>query len=1686
MMRRLRWNPSSPKFIRLTIALLAWVGLFGVSDPGATVQAQTGGLYGNEWIEYDQPYYRLAIMDEGFYRLDSTYLADALSAGGHSLSGIDPRELQLWHMGVQQPVHVQGEADGSFDGGDFLEFFGNRNDGHFDSLLFASADLMLHQEFSLINDTASYYLTWTPGVTGLRLDNRANSLSGAPAPDPYVEYEAETVFKVFSQFTKGRDYSEVYSSAYENGEGFAGSLFNKTTNTQTLATPDVYLPLAGDAAMDIVFLGNHFEAHRSILDVNGSNIADISYSGFGVHRYSVNPVPGFAASNSVALTAAGTGANDRQRWSLIRARYAREPRFSGSTRAAFQVNAIPTANRLLAIRSFSTSGLDPILYDLDNGVRMVAIRNADTCFFHLDYDATGARLYMQNSIGGQFREPEGIVPVGFTDLSDPALQGDYLMVYNPRLRNAADGSDPVADYAAHRASLAGGNWTPMELNVNELYDQFSYGIRRHPLAFRGLARFATEQFAVPAKHLFLLGHGRLYTAFRNNEGESDNTLIPTFGHPGSDLLLAAPRGRTAPVVSVGRLAATTPEQVQTYLDKVQTFDGNQQSPIQTVANKLWMKNILHFGGGITAFEQATFRGYLEEYADYITDTVYGAAVHGFYKNTTDAITEPAGTRIDSFLAEGVSLMTFFGHSSFDVFDYNIGDPDDFPLDNRFPILFSNGCVTGEIHNNRYSLSEQYVFSDAGTVAFIAASTFSFANGLHAYARVLYRMQASKTYREGIGESIRAAAAELDGSVSTLTRLAMEHTTLHGDPALTLNPHPKPDYAIEAPYVDFVPEVLTVAVDSFDLALQVFNLGQAPDTAFMVSVRRTKADGSTTEILRRVPATRYRDTLYFRFATDAIGGVGLNTFDIRVDAQTEIDEIDEANNILGISVQVAADDALPIWPYDYAIVDATSTTLKASTADPFAPERRYVWQIDTTEAYNSPLLTETHVMQSGGVLEWPTPGMPWLDSTVYYWRISLDTLYGNPLRWRQHSFVHYPAKAPGWNQSHYFQFTKDDYTSMSLDGDRVFRFADNVRTLQFETGGAWFQVISYLDFAQQALSSCALNGYVVFVFNPNNGQQWYTSNTGGSVGRYGDYYCSGAPTQGFLQYRMNVESDREAFFHLLMDTVPEGYYVGFYSTLYEPDYAMLDTIRYPWMGDTLSILDAVAFYGGTAIDSFPDMSYSPPYAFFGRKGFPGLAEEVVGESGGDRINATFEIPGFWREGFFETPAIGPAFAWDRLEWFSQTIDPINVDEQSVSLIGIGTDGLESILASGIQGDTSLGWIDPALWPRLKLRLDAADDSLRTPTQLQHWRVLYDPVPEAALNPNAHFEGNADTLFFGEPFEMEVAIDNISDWSMDSLLVDFTLIDESNIRYPLPYPRQDSLRTGDRLIARMAFDTRDYPTGLNFLSIDVNPAFDQPEQYRVNNVGLIPFRVQADEKNPFLEVTFDGNRILDGDLVSAEPDILIRITDENPILALSDTTVLELRLIYPDGSEREIGYGDPDMRFTPADPAALEDGNQAEILFTPDLEQDGMYTLVATGQDASGNAAGELEYRIGFEVINQAMISNVLTYPNPFTTQTQFVFTLTGSDIPEDIRIRIMTVSGKIIREIHREELGDLHIGINRTDFRWDGTDRWGDPVGNGLYLYRVVARLNGESMDHYSTGADRWFNEAGWGKMYLAR
>jgi hypothetical protein len=294
-------------------------------------------------------------------------------------------------------------------------------------------------------------------------------------------------------------------------------------------------------------------------------------------------------------------------------------------------------------------------------------------------------------------------------------------------------------------------------------------------------------------------------------------------------------------------------------------------------------------------------------------------------------------------------------------------------------------------------------------------------------------------------------------------------------------------------------------------------------------------------------------------------------------------------------------------------------------------------------------------------------------------------------------------------------------------------------------------------------------------------------------------------------------------------------------------------------------------------------------------------------------------------------------------------------------------------------------------------------------------------------------------------------------------------------------------GDTLVIDYTFDSQKM-IGENSVYVNFNPNYAQPEQYLFNNYLNKTIFVKADRYAPNLDVTFDGLHILNKDIVSPKPTILVKLKDDSHYLALNDTSLFSVKLRYPDGTMRSIKFDNDTLQFVPSTLTPGGKDNTASVIYKPYLTVDGEYELIVTGKDRSNNASGAFEYRILFVVYNKSMITNLLNYPNPFTSSTAFVFTLTGADLPSNLRIQILTMTGKIVKEINMAELGPLRIGNNITSYKWDGTDQYGQALANGVYLYRVITDIRGKKIEKLkgtNFNTDRYF-QSGYGKMYLMR
>ena len=1470
------------------------------------------------------------------------------------------------------------------------------NDGKADKPLYRNPAYQHTDKWSLQSDTAVYFLTLNPAGSPFHYSNIANDTTSNILPvSPYFMYTTGTYFK--TQINAGfaavlEQY--IYSSSYDIGE-FWSSDFSSQGAPITDNQNNLFIYNGGPDANFKFGAAGCSDTLRTIqVKVNNILVKDTSLNSFNdiVSNVSI-PVTSLNSSstpfefinNSQALTYA-----DRLVVSFYELTYPRQFNFGGQSNFQFQL-APNVSGYYLKISNFNQGAGIPVLYDKNTGQRFVAISTAGVLTFALPGSGSARNMVLVSQDPSNIRSVNTLLKRNFISYADPSNQGNYLIVSNPILYTGSHSNNPVADYMNYRSSAAGGSFTAQLYDINELTDQFAFGIQKHPLAIRNFVNYARNTFTQKPQNVLLIGRGMAYTDYRTYQSDPNTellNLVPTFGFPASDLLLTSANGSgLINPIPIGRLGAVKGTEVEDYLNKVKEYEQVQQNAPNTAAGRAWRKNIIHVTGATDPFLEAVLCNYMAFYQQIISDTLFGANVFRFCSSTIDQNNQVSGNLFPQLFSNGIGVLTYFGHSSASTLGFNLDDPSLYTNQGKYPVMYVNGCYAGNYFTYDLSrlsigktLSENYVFTkNKGAIAFVASSHYGVVNYLNLLLSDQYNLMAHEDYGKSIGTIELDAGKKVTTLIPTdfLARCQTEQMGIHGDPAITVSDEKLADYDVEASTIQINPSFISVSDNHFDVAATFYNLGKAVADSITILITRKYPDGSTATLLKkRIPGIRFEDSVRIQVPVSANTDKGQNYITITINSDNNVPETTLSNNTVTTSIFIYQDELSPIYPYDYAIINTPLQHLFASTANPFAPLTQYVMEIDTTEAFNSSLKVSKNISSAGGVFEFD-PGIRYLDSTVYYWRTSIIPAQNSPYHWNEFSFIYIDSlkSTVGFNQSHYFQDRYSTFNQIILDSlDRTFKFDSinntlYVRNTIYPTGSGLQSDFNVNVNSNIVLGpGCNYNEFIFNVLDPVTFKPWVNDFTGPTGLYQSELATCGTGREYNFDYLYTDAVNRKKAMDFL-DVIPNNAYVVV-RTNTSPDQAGNVYID-QWKADTAlyghnnSLYHKLVALGFTLLDSF-----TTPHAlaFVYRKNSPSYTpQQTITPTIYDRtfIATNCISPGTF--GTFQSPSFGPAKKWKDLHWRGSSSESPSTDSVGVQVYGVDTGGISTLLYSlnkNVQ-DFDISAVNATQYPYIQLKLSAEDTLHATPYQLKYWRLNYVPVPEGALAPNIFLSGK-DSVELGEQIQFGIAFKNISLTAFDSLKISFKITDKNNVTHVIPFPKAKPLISGDTIKIVYNIDSKDYP-GLNTINLDVNPLNDQPEQYHFNNFLFKTFYVKVDQTNPLLDVTFDNVHILNEDIVSAKPHILIKLKDEAKFLLLNDTSVLKVQLRYPDGSLHPYYFNNDTLRFTPATSSA---DNTASVEFNPVFTnqinpQGDEYTLIVTGSDKSGNASGTIQYQVTFQ-------------------------------------------------------------------------------------------------------------------------
>lgn len=1160
---------------------------------------------------------------------------------------------------------------------------------------------------------------------------------------------------------------------------------------------------------------------------------------------------------------------------------------------------------------------------------------------------------------------------------------------------------PAAQQIAAYRQSRNGMRTHIAL-IDDIYDSFSYGLKS-PHAIKEFLRYAWQNWVRPAPaYVLLIGDASTDPKYLYGRlGQND--FVPTYGNPVSDLWFVCldDSADYLPEMSIGRWPVETLAQAEAAVQKTVEYESTPSAE--------WKKEFLFISGGFTYLEQSSFRGQSNNlHNDFVKPAPLCGHSEMIQKTSLDFREGENRPEIMAALNSGKVWTNFIGHAASRTWDMMFHNADIDLLDNapRYSFITSMTCHTGRFAQpDQVSFGENFILAPGrGAIAFLGTSGWGYTYEDYLFLRRLFPAAAKDTVRiiGRIVDQAKSALWDAYGSSRNIRDMALQYNLL-GDPAVALALPTQPDLALTPDDLQISPENPSEADSIATVRLRIRNYGLATVDSIQVTLASQHPVVGCTEIasLRR-PAIGRRDSLTVQWPLRQMAGaVGVKA---RLDELNAVEEADENNNELTKQVAVLSSRVVLIAPQDHSVSPYNQTVLKIQNPQIGGFNNQFFeFQIDTTCSFNSKLLQRSGPVSSGILATSWSSGIL-LPGQNYCWsvhnRVDGAEHYSLSGRFYSGGVAEY-----GWRQEAE-QMPDNPFLQHVEVEEHELRLHKRTLPLLVQSAGFTAGHYAIIDMMGEPLMTTG-RGYNVVVMDRKTARVVTT--------RRFDVYGDATAATDMAQLLNSLTSGEL----VLMAVSDDGA-----INMNETAFAALEAL------------------GSTQIRK---MQFRDSWAFISFRGAtPGEVKEKYMPGSGSAIREAVvqdTLRLFSEQGEIHTAAIGPVKQWGLLSMNASAPDSTQI-ELSVWGRNSSTGNIDTLLSRSMLMSVDLADVPADRYPTLQLgaRLQTKDGHV-TPV-LHDWQMQFLPAPDLAVGP-AVFKQSRDSLLIGGTLSLELSLYNIGTQPADSCLISFQESDPIiGYRTFAVVRRTVPLAPDSSWIVRQTW-TASGKAGMRQLLISVDPLHHINEVIETNNTITTNVRVLADTVKPDILVTFDAREIISGDLVASQPRILISLRDNSP-QALQDSSRVSLWL---DGKRIFFGNNSAILQWQPA-PV----GVSALLEYTPTL-RDGDHYFEVIVKDPSGNTSTRHEE---FTVEADLKIMQLLNYPNPFSDHTDITFMLTQ---PAQISIKIFTVAGRMIRELADDVSAAGFIIIP-----WDGRDADGDRLANGVYLYKVVARIDNEKVE----------------------
>lgn len=1588
-----------------------------------------------DWITPNKTYLKMYVASDGIYRVTRNEFTQA----GINTSIIDPRTVKLYYKGSEIPVYFEGEQDGSFDANDYIDFYGRKNSGGLTTTYLASFgpttfDYQTDEYYDLYSDTSVYWIGWD-GTLGSRYTLSAYTVTNE-YPQNFsfekIHFEVDSVYSLGLTVNANSDF-RFFNTEKISGEGWYWK--NLTAQNGFTISWNFSLPLLNSLPAGCTFRvfafpnsrDTSFNEHKLVLTLNSTPITTLARNDYTRFDTTI----GFqstlfnSSQNTVTVTYTPTftmpEVTPSLYFDLIELTYPKQFRFQNG-HCRITLNSTDTSSALFRVLGFNSSSPFSI-YDLKNNIKITNISSDSDTLFFTGKQNGDFEIYNQSIATRPLRSQQRQVQ----NLVSPSNAADYLVIYNRLFESQAE------QLRSHRQVRD--NFRSFKAPVDDIIDIFNYGMES-PAAIRRFIKHVYDTWQAPkVSFVMLLGRGSLDPKNNRLSPNYFRNFIPVYGNPPSDgyFVNFNLNGFTYfHEAAIGRLPVYTPQEAQDAVNKIIAYDNE---PPQR-----WWKNFNMITGGPNRIEQIQYQTQSNEFVNnFILPNPVAGITEKIYRNDSAGyITFNYADSIKNAINRGGLFVNFIGHAASQDWELGLEDPFTLNNGNRLPFVLSMTCFTGKnAEANLRGFGEKFLYApNRGALGFLGSTGWSFSGAGNEINKFIFTGFAQDTLRR-LGTLLKYANNRMvQDSGNFQVRNMINSYNLLGDPAskLLLPEGPEfvigqTDYRISNQY-PLVGEVVTWKIFPKNYGLFAINCPVRFEILKNGNAFRTKDT--------IINSFKIFDTLSYVFSIDTIGNYSLRA---TLDPNNLYPDEDPSNNVLVIPLPLRNISYTPLKPINNSVIfqDSVEFVGLNPQVDLRTNNVKVILQVDTTAVFGNPLLNYANTNISGVANKFKYR-IPIADSNiVYYWRTNA-VINGDSAGWSEiNKFVYNPA--------------------ISLTGSKMIN-SDSIVTLYPRLLGQ-FPANSY-------------NGlyYTGSGFKLNNSQGQLQVKSHGNNGNEASYFSMPGYQlfiDGGSNPGLNIIKARRLtgklieFRNFYMNSATSSDSVlNFLNTFDTTHYLLVAVSSYSPNSDSLRLNCRLKFkqFGSTMVDSVTTFAAFYTWAFIGVLNSPPIA----GTEGFAKPHPS--CPGGYCPAFANLSstflntlgtidfAMGPAHRWKYFSW--NRILPagsfVNFD-----VTGINAAGTQVPLFTNLNTSTftPIDTVNSFIYPELRLKANIEIDTLSGIESPEFRSLYFKYTPPAEIIPDNYSFIRSDSIVDeGAQVNISVKNYNIGFVPAGTIVYKWT----ANAYNGLVNLRTDTVYTplmpDSVYLSQVTFNTqglKNPQSTIDTLDInfEVSMLNDQNDYYPFNNFAFTEIVIMGDSTGPAIDVTYNGNKILDGDLIPAKPEILFRFYDESKLeYSITDTAGIFIRLDGKRINYFNSGVQNPEITFT-----AVNDGSlKTSVLYKPELSA-GTHLLQYYGADKDGNKDTLID---NVYISYDFAVRNLFNYPNPMQGDTYFTFDLFAAEAPQKCLIKIYTVAGRLVRDVE----GQARVGFNH--IYWDGKDGDGETMANGIYLYKLILEGSGKT------------------------